>query len=550
METQPEVSLDTDVVMSQLHELLKFDLRYFVPPVISRRPELVGRKYSSPYVVKCRHQINDFLKRYRFSDDQYTDDELNKLTDSKYLDQQKSLVHCRTFRSDIVVRNARRICKQILGPYNEEDIYPHCRFSRNAVVGYPSTRRFLDCKIGPESTITGTAVEIEWFRKNYLPSDPILARAVEGCSFSSISALAQVNVPKSYKIMRPVKPNTLIGSFRSYGLGKLIQSRLACVGLDITKLQQIHRDLAKTASRRLHLATADLSSASDSFQPHLVNMLLPRKWYNALKLGRTPYYTLSSVKGQNLYSPSFMAMGIGFTFPVQTLLFYSLLLSLQQLTGLRGRISVYGDDLIYPVRLHPYVEILFHDLGFQLNKDKTFAEGLFRESCGGDFYDAVDVRPAMPQGVREVLKGFSILEYLYRVSNALSARWGRVELPSTFEFIEDLIKGYASVLQSEIHWVPQYAPDGSGLHVHQDVWYMLPGSPMVSCLFRPIKYHTVLKEDIYYWEVLQGNRVSNPYDGPAQRIKVIRGKKRKDLYQACVPRGAGLPKPSTLRTRA
>lgn len=550
METQPEVSIDTDVVMSLTHELLKFDLRYFVPPSSDRRPVFVGSKYSHPYVIKCQHQVSDFLKRYRFSNDQYTDDELKDLTDRKYLDQQVRLVHHRTFRSDLVVRNARSICKQILGAYNEEDIFPYCRFSRNAVVGYPSERRFLDYKIGPNSTITGTAVEIEWFRKNYLHSDPILAMAVEGCTFDSISSLAQINVPKSYKIMRPVKPNTLIGSFRSYGLGKLIQSRLACAGLDITKLQQIHRDLARTASRRLHLATADLSSASDSFQPHLVNMLLPRKWYNALKLGRTPYYTLKSVKGEILYSPSFMAMGIGFTFPVQTLLFYSLLLSLQQLTGLHGRISVYGDDLIYPIRLHPYVEVLFSDLGFQLNKDKTFAEGLFRESCGGDFYDAVDVRPTMPQGVQRVLKGLPVLEFLYSVSNALSARWGRVELPNTFDFLEDLILKCSKALQTDIHWVPTSAPDGSGLHVHDDIWYMFPGSPLVKCLFRPILYHQVLKEDIYYWEVLQGNRDSNPYDGPAQRIKVIRQGKRKEFYQACVPRGAGLPRPSTLRTRA
>lgn len=56
-------------------------------------------------------------------------------------------------------------------------------------------------------------------------------------------------------------------------------------------------------------------------------------------------------------------------------------------------ISVYGDDIIVPVdearSLINYLSIL----GFQTNVDKTYLSGNFRESCGGDFLNGIDVRP-------------------------------------------------------------------------------------------------------------------------------------------------------------
>jgi hypothetical protein len=58
-----------------------------------------------------------------------------------------------------------------------------------------------------------------------------------------------------------------------------------------------------------------------------------------------------------------------------------------------GQVRIYGDDIIVPVDCVPHVIAELETFGFKINRDKSFWNGKFRESCGGDFYDGQDVTP-------------------------------------------------------------------------------------------------------------------------------------------------------------
>jgi hypothetical protein len=469
--------------------------------------------YAHPYRVKAWAQLDGWCKRYIFEEDSLSDSELEAKTNEKFSQDQLRVGKTSFDNLDVataeVLRRVRVKIKEVLGVFDEEDIYPLCTFSKNSTVGYSGERCYLDCKIGPGSVLTGTPQEIEWFKSKVLPFDLQLNSL--GLKFEEISSLKQVNVPKSYKIKRPVRPNSLIGSFRSIGIGRLIVKRmLEKMKINLNYLQAHHRRLAKKASRLLNLVTADLSGASDSFTSALVNRCVPRDWYAALKLGRTPYYTLGN-EGVEIYSPSFMAMGIGFTFPLQTLIFTSILHVLRDISKKKGTISVFGDDLIYPRRLHCAVVKILNRCGFELNHDKTFVEEPFRESCGGDYYDGVDVRPARPQGASRVFRGeLSIASFVYKVFNSLIRRWEEVELPTTFAFL----RGLLSTSGAPVYVVPPHFPDESGLKDGTWVHRTIGEKPstnrrkpfcfrrLIPCLGSTAKMRPVGTMDIYYWNKL------------------------------------------------
>jgi len=68
-------------------------------------------------------------------------------------------------------------------------------------------------------------------------------------------------------------------------------------------------------------------------------------------------------------------------------------LTRRDILSLRGEVRVYGDDLIVPVDYVRSVIDVLELLGFKVNTGKSFWNGKFRESCGGDYYDGEDVTP-------------------------------------------------------------------------------------------------------------------------------------------------------------
>jgi hypothetical protein len=96
----------------------------------------------------------------------------------------------------------------------------------------------------------------------------------------------------------------------------------------------------------------------------------------------------------------FAPMGSRTCFPVETIIFAAICESeIRRITGKPARSTdyqIYGDDIV--VRTEYYTAIIkrLTELGFIPNLGKSFgnSEGhFFRESCGGEYYDGVDVTP-------------------------------------------------------------------------------------------------------------------------------------------------------------
>lgn len=179
--------------------------------------------------------------------------------------------------------------------------------------------------------------------------------------------------------------------------------------------------LAREGSRTGALATIDLSSASDSISSVLVQTMLPAAWWSLLddlrvKATRIPFKGFESVHTLEMFS----SMGNGFTFELESLIFYAIVKTIAKMSGYSGQvISVYGDDIICPSGMVPRVKRIFDFIGFKMNAKKTFASGPFRESCGKHYYNGFDVSPFY------IKEGLSNTTDLIRVLNQLLEWDGR-----------------------------------------------------------------------------------------------------------------------------
>lgn len=193
-------------------------------------------------------------------------------------------------------------------------------------------------------------------------------------------------VPKSAKTDRAVVTEPVLNGMLQLGYGDFIAKRLRAVGVDISD-QSLNQRLALEGSLTGDLATLDLSSASDTISTELIFNLLPVDWALALSRCRT-----RSVKIGNevIRQEKFASMGNGFTFPLETLVFWALA---RACCDNSETVSVYGDDIIVPSHRAAVVSNLLHCAGFVVNIDKSFSSGPFRESCGADYYKGIDVRP-------------------------------------------------------------------------------------------------------------------------------------------------------------
>lgn len=194
-------------------------------------------------------------------------------------------------------------------------------------------------------------------------------------------------VPKDSRIMRPCAKEPSINSFIQLGIGRAMRDLIKKnAKIDLQEGQSTHRQVACSASKDGRFATIDLSSASDTVCKNLVKLLLPEQWYQLLNSVRSPK---TKVKGKWVLLEKFSSMGNGFTFELETLIFWSI----ASLASYEEDVLVYGDDIICPSQHVDAVLAALKYFGFTPNTKKTFTTGVFRESCGGDFFDGVNVRP-------------------------------------------------------------------------------------------------------------------------------------------------------------
>lgn len=192
-------------------------------------------------------------------------------------------------------------------------------------------------------------------------------------------------VPKKPTVLRGVTPQPLLNSMYQLGLGDYMSERLCRFGLDLSQ-QGMNQRLARLGSLTGEIATLDLVSASDTQATQLVWHLLPYEWAQTLDYAcqrRVRY------NGMEWQEEKFSGMGNGFTFPLESLIFWALATSCDS----SPYVSVFGDDITCHVRAVPLLTEVLDACGFWVNTEKSYWSGSFRESCGKDYFNGIDIRP-------------------------------------------------------------------------------------------------------------------------------------------------------------
>lgn len=197
-------------------------------------------------------------------------------------------------------------------------------------------------------------------------------------------------VPKNSKTDRAIAVEPTVNSFLQKGIGSVIRKRLRRAGVDLSD-QGRNRLLARRGAVYGDLCTIDLESASDTIAIELVRLLLPPAWFSLLDRARSKWGTHDGDSW--FYWEKFSSMGNGFTFELETLIFWALTKACCDEVSSDAPLSVYGDDIICDARVFSRVCDVFAWCGFKVNVRKSFSTGSFRESCGEDFFRGLNVRP-------------------------------------------------------------------------------------------------------------------------------------------------------------
>lgn len=236
-----------------------------------------------------------------------------------------------------------------------------------------------------------------YFRKKY--GSTVLAK-----SYNSIcSSLGSVfdTVPKDFFKVRTICKEPMGNMSLQLEAAQTLRYALKKVGIDLETQQEFHGFLVRKFWDTY--ATIDLSDASDRISTELVKALLPLEWYTYLNRIRSQHVFID---GERRRFEKFSPQGNGFTFELETLIFWAICTATLNMNNIKGLVSVYGDDMIVPKEGADLVQQSLHMCGFVVNKDKSFTDGYFKESCGVDTFKGIDVRPIYLKSFRKGLFGY------------------------------------------------------------------------------------------------------------------------------------------------
>jgi hypothetical protein len=247
-----------------------------------------------------------------------------------------------------------------------------------------------------EETAWGRAIVARSLRGERVYEDGVLSYV------SVVDAAKWMSVPKNALTDRSIEIGPSLNVFYQLAVGKRLKESFARKGWDLRHAADLHRRLACEASITGSHATIDLSSASDTVSRLLVKALVPSEWFDLLDRLRTKR---TETREGTFFLEKFSGMGNGYTFELESVLFMAICQEVLSTFGHGSfpgiEISVFGDDIIVPTALAQKCVQALKLLGFETNASKTFVEGPFRESCGGDFFAGKAVRPHYAKKIPE-----------------------------------------------------------------------------------------------------------------------------------------------------
>lgn len=307
--------------------------------------------------------------------------------------------------SSPLVYRTNVILTQILGEFSELEWAQYFRFGP----GVSSTCRGLHSTIlhKLESKIECTPEALPMVRRGFKHFFQYYHHDAE---YTVASSNVFLTVEKSYKERRGICISRHGNIPAQLALGLCLKERLKPF-INIDYQADYHKKLVRQHWREI--ATIDLRKASQMIARRLPELVFPPDWFDAMDTLRESSTILPNGKVQ--YNEHFSAMGNGFTFEMETLLFYATAKAALQNAGVKWKfLSVFGDDIIVDKEHAQIVSDALVNFGFEINSDKTFIDGPFKESCGVDTLYGRNVRPVF---IRH-LKGRKTDEILFKLANS------------------------------------------------------------------------------------------------------------------------------------
>jgi len=199
-------------------------------------------------------------------------------------------------------------------------------------------------------------------------------------------------VAKNALTERTIETQPLLNLPLQKEVGAVIRQRLQLFGCDLSS-QVNNQKLALLGSITGEVVTVDVKNASNTVAIIAVWFLLKYcpDWFELLWALRSPTI---QIKGHKYSLETFSTMGNGYTFELESLIFYAIALFVTEKTqGDVNLVSVYGDDIIVPICAHQELLSALSFFGFTVNVTKSYFSGPFRESCGKDYYFGENIRP-------------------------------------------------------------------------------------------------------------------------------------------------------------
>lgn len=274
-------------------------------------------------------------------------------------------------------------------------VFDNWRFGPGASNGVEGTHTAE--KISQPMTCTGQVVPLVRKLRSISPYFVRFDSGHESGGVSLVRGSKLATVPKNEDTMRTIAIEPSGNMALQLAAGRYLEGTLRYIGLDIRTQQPKNKAAALRGSVDGSLATLDLKSASDMIGLDLVRRLMPREWIWLLETLRSREIRLPC--GEWVTMNMVSTMGNGFTFPLMTLIIVALIYGYRAQHGGPSlfldwtNTCVFGDDIIVPVHEYESISAVLAQAGFVVNTDKSYGAGPFRESCGGDYYEGVDVTP-------------------------------------------------------------------------------------------------------------------------------------------------------------
>lgn len=315
-----------------------------------------------------------------------------------------------------VLRLARKLIKRTLGALNLEEIFQDVGPGPGSTFETSGNKTGVYFKYLDASNLTYTP-DSEKFLFELIWKDDLWRRWFQGysshpdplwCDFESVlrNKLKPIpgnrltTVPKTSDVSRPICIEPGLTMMLQKGVGSNIRKKLRRVGVHMDYQPEFHRYLVKHCWDLI--STVDLSSASDTISYEFVKFMLPLNWFMLLDSLRSDQCMLPHRRWY--VTQKFSSMGNGYTFELETLLFWALAQAVaiiekadpffernERPHDLDPRyagkhnvpISVFGDDIIVSSNIEGKLFTVLEECGFSVNQRKTFTyDRAFKESCG------------------------------------------------------------------------------------------------------------------------------------------------------------------------